>query len=869
MANKKINELQSRVPSLTDLMLVGDPSSGYSYKCTVSELATIIETDISDNFVTLTTTQSISGAKTFSNILTLTSVANATSDPDKFLVLNASNVVNYRTGSEVLSDIGGQGALTLTTTGTSGAATLVGNTLNIPQYQSVLTNPVTGTGTTNYLAKFTATSTIGNSIVFDNGTNVGIGGSSPAYKLDVTGDIRSTIGAYFATSSGNIGIGTTSPTGSGGPILHIKAGSIPEIHLTNSTTGDAYNDGFSLNVNGLNTYFTNYENGFLSFYTNNTERVRIAADGNVTFSQIANATTDTDRFLVSDSGVIKYRTGSELLSDIGGQAALTNPVTGTGTTNYIPKFTGTSAIENSVIYEASGNVGIGTTSPIAFTGYTSVAANGTSGGAFVTMANGTSALRVISSTTDAAIWEPRNSPILFGVNNAEQMRLTSTGLGIGTSSPAYELEVVRAANPRIGITGTNSTGVPELYMRRNSTTVVGYLGAGVNSDLTNVGDFVILENRLSTGGLGFRTNGTTRAILDASGNLGLGVTPSAWTTSFGVKVIDIGSKGSFYSSDNDANISFNQYFDGTNTIYKTTGTASRFALVGNEFQWRQAPSGTAGNAISFTQAMTLTADGNLLIGSTTNNGNRLETTGIANNWAFSAWGSTTTGQSYGGIVRGGTNSSDIAFSVNNAANSVTYLRVRGDGNVGIGTTSPAAKLELNSSSGNTQLLITSTSGTYPYISLAQTGVATWSLQNVATSGLFTITEAGVADRLVITKTSGNVGIGTTSPGNRLHVYSTGPELLRLEYSGATGGNYIQFKNSSGDIGYFGYGSTGSDQMTIFQGKNSDLAIFTNSSERMRIKSGGVINLSNVPSSATGLATGDIYRDGDGYLLIVL
>ena len=44
-------------------------------------------------------------------------------------------------------------AITLTTTGTSGAATLVGSTLNIPQYQSVITNPVTGTGTTNYLSK--------------------------------------------------------------------------------------------------------------------------------------------------------------------------------------------------------------------------------------------------------------------------------------------------------------------------------------------------------------------------------------------------------------------------------------------------------------------------------------------------------------------------------------------------------------------------------------------------------------------------------------------------------------------------------------------------------------------------------------------
>ncbi len=51
----------------------------------------------------------------------------------------------------------------------------------------------------------------------------------------------------------------------------------------------------------------------------------------LTLTTIAQATTDTDRFLVSDSGVIKYRTGAEILSDIGAQAALTNPITGTGT----------------------------------------------------------------------------------------------------------------------------------------------------------------------------------------------------------------------------------------------------------------------------------------------------------------------------------------------------------------------------------------------------------------------------------------------------------------------------------------------------------------------------------------------------------
>jgi hypothetical protein len=69
-------------------------------------------------------------------------------------------------------------AITLTTTGNSGAATLTGITLNIPNY-------IGGTGTTNFLPKFTGLSTLGNSQLFDNGTNVGIGTTSPVLKFDV------------------------------------------------------------------------------------------------------------------------------------------------------------------------------------------------------------------------------------------------------------------------------------------------------------------------------------------------------------------------------------------------------------------------------------------------------------------------------------------------------------------------------------------------------------------------------------------------------------------------------------------------------------------------------------------------------------
>jgi hypothetical protein len=53
--------------------------------------------------------------------------------------------------------------------------------------QNTLTNPVTGTGTTNYVPKLTGASTIGNSQIFDNGTNVGIGTTNPSNKLSVIG----------------------------------------------------------------------------------------------------------------------------------------------------------------------------------------------------------------------------------------------------------------------------------------------------------------------------------------------------------------------------------------------------------------------------------------------------------------------------------------------------------------------------------------------------------------------------------------------------------------------------------------------------------------------------------------------------------
>jgi hypothetical protein len=112
--------------------------------------------------------------------------------------------------------------------------------------------------------------------------------------------------------------------------------------------------------------------------------------------------------------------------------------------------------------------------------------------------------------------------------------------------------------------------------------------------------------------LTFHTVDAERMRLDTSGNLGLGVIPSPWGI---LRGIDIVSGAGFAGAYSTAYISGNAYFNGTSWIYKATAAAA-VQEMGSGFAWKVAPSGTAGNAVTFTQAMTLSAAGDLLVKTT-------------------------------------------------------------------------------------------------------------------------------------------------------------------------------------------------------------------------------------------------------------
>jgi uncharacterized protein YaiE (UPF0345 family) len=448
------------------------------------------------------------------------------------LGLASAGVTGALSGSDWSTFNSKQNALTLTTTGTSGAATLVGATLNIPQYQAAgtyvtsvtassplfssggttpnitiqqasssqsgflsstdwttfnnkqnaLTNPVTGTGTTNYLPKFTGSTTIGNSALYDGGSFGGFNSTGLAARTFVINAASGRPLALELIENANVHAIYFRPNNSGYNLIssnYISGG----VYLPLSLSARENNADLVLATSGNLLVGTTTDNG-----------ARLQVSGTSTFSSTlrtlgdfyaasGTSTAASIRFWDANSGL--YHPGSDALGFI------------------------TSGTQKMVIL-ANGNVGIGTLSPTFFSGNTTLAINNAAGGAVLELqSNGTSALRMATSSSDSALWEPRSVPVLFGTANTPRMTITSGGnVGIGTLSPTGgKLQVNNGTNLNVGINTTTVDSVTTSRISSFNDAVSASVGLVINGTP-----------------LVFTTSDTERMHITTGGNVLIGTT---------------------------------------------------------------------------------------------------------------------------------------------------------------------------------------------------------------------------------------------------------------------------------------------------------------------------------------------------------
>ena len=560
--------------------------------------------------------------------------------------------------------------------------------------------PANASGTTNYISKFTGSTTLGNSQIFDNGTNVGIGTTSPIYKLHVSNNANGFISRFTGGASSDVNIGIFGYTGAFGSI-------------------------------GTES------NHPLNIFTSGTDRMTISTSGNVGIGTTSPA----------------YK-----LDVKGNLSVATMPTTNT-------------------VMAAFMN---GATEGIEF-GHTG--SNGVYG---ITNANYIGSSYFVSGSFRS---------LAFVTSNAAQMVITTTGnVGIGTTSPSQKLDVS-------GVTSTQGLYIPGLY-------TFGQASSGIEMQLTSA----------SYNAIRFFQGSDWTGVIHSFGRSWAGGVSVGMVNIEGYNGVTIGAW----------NIPTATFLSSGNVGIGTTSPSDKLQVVASTY-----------NGITITTPDVATF--------------KMRSSSGATSWGFAT---TNLAANDFGIYQSNSSGGDPI----NAGTARLYFN--GSGNVGIGTATPGYKLDVSgiinttSAPGSYGTIIrvrdTVTGGTESFGGVHFTSspgtdytIGKWT--TAAGAGLLQIRDQA-GNQFVTINSSGNVGIGTTSPSDKLQVQN---------------GNLSLYSNSYGNTGlirHFGTDSlekyqqgltTGGDfYQYTFSGLNH-IFYTNNGNERMRITSGGNILMNTVATPTTG------------------